>query len=248
MAYWIDTGTGTSTDPGTTAVISAVRQYATEGGIGVPPTIPGAEWFNMITDEVLAVLDLAGISPDKASHTQLRDAIKLVVVSAAATQAEVNESNPVNQRADKFVTPKTLWGWTKQATETVLGMMKVATQTQTNAGTADDVAVTPKKLRSGFSASMGANGYIALPVWMGSLILQWGRALSGAGGGVTVTFPVSHPLSGTDTKVFLTHDAPGTQSRSLNTTTIGASTFSCYLSSGGVGVTGGTINWFSIGY
>ncbi|WP_438402347.1 gp53-like domain-containing protein [Aeromonas veronii] len=71
MAYWIDTGTGTPTDPGTTAVISAVRQYATEGGVGVQPTIPGAEWFNMITDELLAVLSAAGITPDKSDHGQL---------------------------------------------------------------------------------------------------------------------------------------------------------------------------------
>lgn len=79
MAYWIDTGTGTPTDPGTTAVIDAVRQYATEGGAGVSPTVPGAEWFNMMTDEVLAVLAEAGITPDKASHGQLLEAILALV-------------------------------------------------------------------------------------------------------------------------------------------------------------------------
>ena len=65
MAFWIDTGTGVSENPGTTAVRSAIRQYATEGGEGMPPTIPGAEWFNMMTDEVLAVLAEAGIAPDR---------------------------------------------------------------------------------------------------------------------------------------------------------------------------------------
>lgn len=85
MAFWIDTGTGTPTDPGTTAVINAVRQFATEGGLGVPPTIPGAEWFNMMTSEVLAVLQDAGITPNKASHTQLRDAIKQIVFNNAAS-------------------------------------------------------------------------------------------------------------------------------------------------------------------
>ncbi|MGU5686640.1 gp53-like domain-containing protein [Aeromonas allosaccharophila] len=197
MAFWIDTGTGTPTDPGVTAVIDAVRQYATEGGAGVPPSVPGAEWFNMMTDEVLAVLEEAGIAPDKASHTQLRDAIKAIMANKAATQVEVNDSNPATQ-TDKFITVKTLWGWVKQASETVLGMMKVATQTQTDAGTADDVAVTPKKLRAGFAFLGGQNGYIAFPTWLGGLIIQWGKvaAQSVPAGNfvkVPVTFPVTFP-------------------------------------------------------
>lgn len=38
------------------------------------------------------------------------------------------------------------------ATETVLGMMKVATQSQADAGAADDAAVTPKKLKAALKA------------------------------------------------------------------------------------------------
>ncbi|HHQ4650257.1 TPA: phage tail protein, partial [Aeromonas hydrophila] len=59
-----------------------------------------------------------------------------------ASQVEVNETVTANQKADAVVTVKTLWGWVKQASETVLGMLKVASQSQTDAGTADDVAVT----------------------------------------------------------------------------------------------------------
>lgn len=65
-----------------------------------------------------------------------------------ATQVEVNETVTANQKADAVVTVKTLWGWVKQASETVLGMMKVASQAQADAGTADDVAITPKKLKA----------------------------------------------------------------------------------------------------
>lgn len=130
-----------------------------------------------------------------------------------ATQAEVNETNAANQKADAVVTVKTLWGWVRQASESALGMMKVASQSETDTGDEDAKAITPKKLKAwaktasetvlgfikiatqsavnagqnatdavtpktlmaGFSCSIGAVGYIVLPLWCKSLTLQWGR-------------------------------------------------------------------------
>lgn len=109
-----------------------------------------------------------------------------------ATQAEVNETTAAN-RVDAVVTVKTLWGWVKQASETVLGMMKVATQQQTDTGAADDVAVTPKKLFKGVSISLGVNGYIAFPSWLKGLIIQWGYNSAGAAGAHTMPFPITFP-------------------------------------------------------
>ncbi|MNL30630.1 hypothetical protein D3C87_1523780 [compost metagenome] len=113
-----------------------------------------------------------------------------------ATQVEVNETVTANQKADAVVTVKTLWGWVKQASETVLGMMKVATQAQTDIGTDDDVAVTPKKLRFGFVAQLSGIGYIKFPSWLGGLIVQWGITTVPINGSINVTLPITFPNAG----------------------------------------------------
>lgn len=81
------------------------------------------------------------------------------------------------------------------ATESVLGVAYVASQPQTNAGLDDTSFITPKKLRAGFSISLGLNGYIIFPTWMGGIIIQWGQAPSqiAPGGGLTVTLPIAFP-------------------------------------------------------
>ncbi|PKH82536.1 hypothetical protein CXF97_10935 [Pseudomonas sp. Choline-02u-1] len=81
-----------------------------------------------------------------------------------------------------------------QATEIKLGTAKIATQSQTDAGSDDATIVTPKKLRFGFQISLGANGYIALPSWLGGFILQWGSTvLINSGSSVSVPLPLAFP-------------------------------------------------------
>ncbi|MBB3001433.1 gp53-like domain-containing protein [Paraburkholderia tropica] len=84
------------------------------------------------------------------------------------------------------------WFKAEQAAEATQGTAKVATQTQTTAGTDDATIVTPKKLRAGFSVLLGTNGYIALPTWLGGVILQWGTGATTTGFG-TLFFPLAFP-------------------------------------------------------
>lgn len=80
-----------------------------------------------------------------------------------------------------------------QATEINRGTAKIATQAQVQEGVADDVIVTPKKMRWGFSFSFGVNSYITFPFWLGSWIVQYGKATANTANGRIVTFPLEFP-------------------------------------------------------
>lgn len=69
-----------------------------------------------------------------------------------------------------------------------------ATQAETDASSDDSKFVTPKKLRFGFAASLTANGYIALPSWLGGLIIQWGAVVANTPA-VAGSFPITFPNS-----------------------------------------------------
>lgn len=162
-----------------------------------------------------------------------------------ATQAEVNETTAAN-RVDAVVTVKTLWGWVKQASESVLGMMKVATQQQTDTGAADDVAITPKKLLFGFSANLTVPGYVAFPSFLGGWIIQWGRfnvppnSVGNIvdGSGWDFALPISFPTIGLLSLAQFGNPNQGTTGSEISRTKI-------YLKNSFSGIQG--VNWLAIG-
>ena len=144
-----------------------------------------ANWQELITptDSVQSVDGMTGVVTLPSATESVKGKAQI------ATQTEVN----IGTDNTKFVTPSKLKAWVKQASESILGMMKVATQMQTDLGLDDSVAVTPKKLSRGFSVSLGPYGYIALPSWMGGLIIQWASVLSNNTGFAPVTWPTPFP-------------------------------------------------------
>ena len=113
-----------------------------------------------------------------------------------ATQAEAEAGATNVKRMTPLRVFQAIRSASALATETLLGVLRVGTQAEVNAGTLDDVAVTPKKLRWGFAISLTTNGYIALPSWLGGLILQWGKTTPvPPDSGLDISFPIAFPNS-----------------------------------------------------
>lgn len=87
--YWIDNNTGIATPPSTPAVVSPSKRYFTNGGAGVQPSTPEDFWFHMVQEELLGVLTLAGITPDKSDLNQVAKAIQSIAFSAYPVGAPI---------------------------------------------------------------------------------------------------------------------------------------------------------------
>ena len=87
--YWLDNNTGISTAPTPPAVISLTKRFFTNGGLGEQPSIPEDFWFNMVQEELLGVLTMAGIAPAKSDLGQLAKAIQSIAFSAYPVGAPI---------------------------------------------------------------------------------------------------------------------------------------------------------------
>ncbi|UNM95657.1 pyocin knob domain-containing protein [Ignatzschineria rhizosphaerae] len=75
MAYHVDNDTGVRVKPQKANIFSKAVLWFTDK-IGTDPTIPQADWFNMIQGEVLGMAEALGITPDKLSDNQIGVALK----------------------------------------------------------------------------------------------------------------------------------------------------------------------------
>ncbi|QLR62508.1 tail fiber domain-containing protein [Citrobacter sp. RHBSTW-00976] len=76
--FHIDNKSGIAVMPPVKDKFSDIPLFFTEGGNGVLPSWPGADWFNIVQTELLNILNVAGITPSKTNHTQLVDALKTI--------------------------------------------------------------------------------------------------------------------------------------------------------------------------
>lgn len=52
-------------------------------GTGAPATVPGYEWFNGVQEELMYVIEQAGLTGSANDHTKLRQAIQLMLAASA---------------------------------------------------------------------------------------------------------------------------------------------------------------------
>lgn len=117
-----------------------------------------------------------------------------LTAALTATQADAEAGTNNVRRMTALRVFQALRSAAAVATEAGRGVLRVGTQAEVNAGALDDVAVTPKKLRWGFAVSLAANGYIALPTWLGGLIIQWGTVAS-VSTNTLATLPITFPTA-----------------------------------------------------
>lgn len=75
--YHLDNASSVPDMPAIKPVLFTERRWFTEGGDGIQPSYPGADWFNAIQAEMLNVLSLANITPNKNALDQFAQAIRI---------------------------------------------------------------------------------------------------------------------------------------------------------------------------
>ncbi|HDO7098893.1 phage tail protein [Klebsiella pneumoniae] len=75
--YHLDNASSVPDMPAIKPVLFTERRWFTEGGDGIAPSYPGADWFNAIQAEMLNVVALANITPDKNKLDQFAQAVRL---------------------------------------------------------------------------------------------------------------------------------------------------------------------------
>ncbi|EKE3213092.1 hypothetical protein OUN72_002800 [Salmonella enterica subsp. enterica serovar Essen] len=76
--FYPDNETGIDVMPEIAPKQSDTVKWFTKGGKGIAPTVPGQDTWNIWQAELLNILNLAGIKPDKTKLDQIAQAIKLI--------------------------------------------------------------------------------------------------------------------------------------------------------------------------
>lgn len=116
---------------------------------GTPGSLIPSAWGNAVTQEILKVIQDSGLDPDEDNNAQLSAAIDRKISSSSvafATQVEAEGGTNTTKAMSPLRVFQAIAKVVTQATETSFGWLKISTLSQTNTGTDDATAITPKKL------------------------------------------------------------------------------------------------------
>lgn len=113
---------------------------------GRPGSLIPASWGNSVTQEILEVIRTSGAVADEADNTQLRAAINTLISKKYSESLASQEDAESGASTTKLMTPlrvvQSIAKKIQQATESIVGIARVASQAEVNAGVSDASIVT----------------------------------------------------------------------------------------------------------
>lgn len=160
---------------------------------GQQATVVTAEFLNDVQENLVHVLEQAGIAPVKGAVDQLYLAL-VTIASGAQGGTEPAPGDPATPSVP--TTRQVGSGGLVKGGGTLANDLKlnvdIASVAEINTGTANDRAITPAGLAAAAGALFQTNGYMRLP---GGAILQWGQATALVNASTVVTLPVTFPAA-----------------------------------------------------
>ena len=142
-----------------------------------------------------AILSLASSEPTIISKLAATK-VSLADLTAATSLSDTDLFLVRQGTTEKSVAKSIISPTISDASETVKGIVELATSAETLTGTDNTRAVHPAGLMSGFVKSFAANGYQKLP---SGLIIQWGSVAPASRSGEfdfgNITLPISFPVA-----------------------------------------------------
>jgi len=183
-----------------------------------------------------AILSLASSEPTIISKLAATK-VSLADLTAATSLSDTDLFLVRQGTTEKSVAKSMISNAIADASETVKGIVELATSAETLTGTDNTRAVHPAGLMSGFVKSLAANGYQKLP---SGLIIQWANAVVASG--TVINFPITFPSA--SLRCFTSHE----KGSSFLTVGCGTPSTNSVVVFHGSGATAQNISILTIGY
>lgn len=192
-----------ATPPSTPSSLSV--GYPTDGLLGTnPPTAPGAWWFHMVTQELLAVVNAGGVTPSATTLNQLLTALQALFVQAGheAVTGVFGRTGAVTAQSGDYTVSQ------------ITGAAPLASPALTGTPTIGGSAALALSNFTGSNQSFASSGYQKLP---GGLILQWTTATISGASSTSISWPTTFPSACrgalvTSNGAFMSTTSPGATS------------------------------------